>query len=43
MFDVFRPSKSDGNQGETDQIEGMYFTDNKDAASFFRYMMMRDI
>ncbi len=35
MFDIFKPSKSIGNQGETDQIEGMYFTTNKDAASFF--------
>ena len=34
-FNVFKPSKSIGNQGETDQIEGMYFTDNRDAASFF--------
>ena len=34
-FNVFKPSKSIGNQGETDQIEGMYFTTNKDAASFF--------
>jgi len=34
-FNIFKPSKSIGNQGETDQIEGIYFTDNKDAASFF--------
>ncbi len=34
-FDVFKPSKSIGNQGESDQIEGMYFSDNKDGASFF--------
>jgi hypothetical protein len=34
-FDVFKPSKTVGNQGETDQIEGMYFTDNRDGASFF--------
>ena len=34
-FDIFKPSKSIGNQGETDQLEGMYFTDNKEAASFF--------
>lgn len=34
-FNVFKPSKNIGNQGETDQIEGIYFTDNKDAASFF--------
>ena len=34
-FNTFKPSKSIGNQGETDQIEGAYFTDNKDAASFF--------
>lgn len=34
-FNVFKPSKSVGNQGESDQIEGMYFTTNKDASSFF--------
>lgn len=34
-FKIFRPSKSVGNQGETDQIEGIYFTDNRDGASFF--------
>lgn len=34
-FEVFKPSKSFGNQGEDDQIEGMYFTDSKDGASFF--------
>jgi hypothetical protein len=34
-FNVFKPSKSVGNQGEADQIEGMYFSDNKDGASFF--------
>lgn len=34
-FDVFKPSKSIGNQGESDQIEGMYFSDNRDGASFF--------
>ena len=34
-FDVFKPSGTVGNQGEKDQIEGMYFTDNKDGASFF--------
>jgi hypothetical protein len=34
-FNIFRPSKSVGNQGEKDQIEGIYFTTNKDAASFF--------
>lgn len=34
-FNSFKPSKSVGNQGETDQIEGIYFTTNKDAASFF--------
>ena len=34
-FNVFKPSKSIGNQGESDQIEGMYFTDNRDSASFF--------
>jgi len=34
-FNTFKASKSIGNQGETDQIEGMYFTTEKDAASFF--------
>jgi hypothetical protein len=34
-FKIFKPSKKIGNQGETDQIEGMYFTDNIDGASFF--------
>jgi hypothetical protein len=34
-FDIFKPSKSVGTHGETDQIEGMYFTDNIDGASFF--------
>lgn len=34
-FDIFKPSKSVGNQGEKDQIEGIYFTDNKEGASFF--------
>ena len=34
-FEVFVPSTSVGNQGEDDQIEGIYFTDNKDGASFF--------
>lgn len=34
-FDTFKPSKSVGNQGEKDQIEGMYFTDNIDGAKFF--------
>lgn len=34
-FDTFKPSKSIGNQGETDQIEGIYLTDNKNAAEFF--------
>lgn len=34
-FDVFKPSRSVGNQGESDQIEGIYLTDNKEAASFF--------
>jgi hypothetical protein len=34
-FNVFKSSKSIGNQGETDQIIGMYFTDNKNGASFF--------
>ena len=36
-FNIFKPSKSVGNQGETDQIEGMYFTDNKEGASFFSF------
>lgn len=34
-FNIFKPSKKVGNQGETDQIEGMYFTDNIDGSSFF--------
>lgn len=34
-FDIFKPSKKVGNQGEKDQIEGMYFTDNREGASFF--------
>lgn len=35
IFNIFKPSKNYGNQGETDQIEGIYFTDSKDGASFF--------
>ncbi len=35
VFTKFKASKSVGNQGETDQIEGMYFTDNADGASFY--------
>ena len=35
IFNIFKPSKSVGNQGEKDQIEGMYFTDSIDGASFF--------
>ena len=43
-FDVFRVSRSTGNHGETDQIEGIYFTDSREGASFFslsdeRYLM----
>ena len=34
-FSIFKPSKSIGNQGETDQIEGIYFTDSKEGAEFF--------
>ena len=34
-FNEFKPSKSIGNQRETDQIKGMYFTDNKEGALFF--------
>lgn len=34
-FKIFKPSTSVGNQKEEDQIEGMYFTDNRDGASFF--------
>lgn len=34
-FNIFKPSKSIGNQGENDQIEGIYFTDNREAAEFF--------
>lgn len=35
VFSEFKPSKSVGNQGETDQIEGMYFTDSVDGASWY--------
>jgi len=35
VFDIFKPSGKIGNQGEKDQIEGMYFTDSIDGASFF--------
>lgn len=34
-FDTFKLSKSKGNQGEDDQIEGIYLTDDKIPASFF--------
>jgi len=34
-FSEFKVGKSTGNQGETDQIIGMYFTDNIDGAGFF--------
>lgn len=34
-FDTFKTSTHIGNQGETDQIPGIYFTDNKTAASFY--------
>lgn len=34
-FSIFRPSKKQGNQGEKDQLEGMYFTDSFEGASFF--------
>lgn len=34
-FNEFKPSGKIGNQGEEDQIEGMYFTDNKKGAGFF--------
>lgn len=34
-FNIFKPSKNVGNQGETDQIEGVYFTTDRDAASFY--------
>ena len=34
-FNIFKPSKEKGNQGETDQIQGIYFTDNQEGASFF--------
>jgi hypothetical protein len=34
-FNQFKPSGKTGNQGEKDQIEGMYFTDNRDGAEFF--------
>jgi hypothetical protein len=35
IFNVFKPSEKIGNQKEDDQITGMYFTDNKEGASFF--------
>jgi len=35
IFNEFKPSKKIGNQGETDQIEGIYFTDNIDGASWY--------
>ncbi|MFA5154479.1 MAG: hypothetical protein WC554_18190 [Clostridia bacterium] len=34
-FDKFKVGKTVGNNGEKDQIEGIYFTDNKSAALFF--------
>ena len=34
-FTEFKPGTSVGNQGETDQIPGIYFTDNRDGASFY--------
>jgi GGDEF domain-containing protein len=34
-FETFKASKKIGNQGENDQLEGMYFTDSKDGASFY--------
>lgn len=34
-FNIFKPSTNIGNQGENEQIEGIYFTDNKDGASFY--------
>ena len=34
-FDTFKPSGSKGTHGEADQIEGIYFTDNKDGANWY--------
>jgi hypothetical protein len=35
IFNTFNPSKNIGTHGEKDQIEGIYFTDNKEAAEFY--------
>jgi len=35
IFKEFKSSSSIGNQGENDQIEGIYFTSNKEGASFY--------
>lgn len=37
-FDIFKPSKNIGNQGENDQIKGMYFTDSLDGANWFAFI-----
>lgn len=34
-FDVFKPSTQKGNQGEQDQLEGIYFTDAINGAKFY--------
>ncbi|MGD9825118.1 LPD38 domain-containing protein, partial [Desulfobacter sp.] len=34
-FNAFKPSEKTGTHGETDQIEGIYFTDNKDGANWY--------
>ena len=34
-FNVFKPSKMQGTHKEIDQIEGMYFTDSFEGASFY--------
>ena len=34
-FNIFKPSKSVGTHNEPNQIEGIYFTSNKEGASFF--------
>ena len=34
-FNIFKPSKSVGTHKEPNQIEGIYFTSNKEGASFF--------
>jgi hypothetical protein len=35
IFNEFKPSTSIGTHGETDQIKGIYFTDNKNVAMWY--------